>query len=182
MNGYIWIGTLGNGLQCLNPDNDQFFYYPEKGSGFDNDYVSSICVSKNNMIYAATANGITEFSPITKKFQRIIWNKKGNQELSSIVCNQIFEDSRELLWIATQNGINVYNRNSDEIFEPVEELKDKIINAVVEDANKNIWITTNTNICNIIIGTDPTTGKYTFTYHEYSSDDYFPNRGLMLVH
>jgi len=176
MNGYIWIGTLGNGLQCLNPDNDQFFYYPEKGSGFDNDYVSSICVSKNNMIYAATANGITEFSPITKKFQRIIWNKKGNQELSSIVCNQIFEDSRELLWIATQNGINVYNRNSDEIFEPVEELKDKIINAVVEDANKNIWITTNTNICNIIIGTDPTTGKYTFTYHEYSSDDYFPKQ------
>lgn len=175
-NGYMWIGTLGDGLQCLNPNDGTFYYYPKAGSGFDNDYVSSICVTKDNMIYAATADGITVFSPDNKKFERIYSNKKRNQKLSNFVCNQIIEDSRELLWIATQKGINVFDRKSDEIFEPVEELKDEIINAVVEDADKNIWVTTNSCICNIIVSSDPLSGKYTYTCHKYAANDYFPKQ------
>ena len=171
--GYIWIGTLGSGLQGFDPRTGIFTRYPGPGEGFDGEYISSICVARDKNLYIATTNGVTFFSPSTKTFEKWLGNKKGTREFLHPNINDIYEDSRGLLWLATAEGLNIYDRKNDEVIIPVNEggLDSEIILAIVEDNNKNMWVTTTGNISNIVVNTDPGTGLYTYTCHRYSELD-----------
>lgn len=171
--GYIWIGTLGSGLQGLDPRTGKFTRYPKPGEGFDGEYISSICVARDKNLYMGTNQGVTFFSPSTKIFEKWLGNRRGTQKFLHPNINDIYEDSRGLLWIATAEGLNVYDRKNDEMIIPVntDDLGSKIVQAIVEDNNKNMWITTTGSISNIIVNTDPATGIYTFTSHRYSELD-----------
>ena len=87
--------------------------------------------------------------------------------------NEGYEDSRGLLWIATSEGLNSYDRKNDEIIIPVHDspLGTDIIQAIIEDNNKNMWITTTSSISNVIVSTDPRTGVYTYDTYQYGELD-----------
>lgn len=172
-NGHIWIGTLGSGLQCLDPRTGKFTRFSKPGEGFDTDYVTSISIARDGNIYMATSNGVLIYSPSTKSFERLNGNRKGTQNFSHQNLNDIYEDSRGLLWVGTAEGLNIYDRKNDEIIIPVNDtnLGSKIIQAIVEDNNKNMWVTTTSSISNIIVSVDPTTGIYSYTSHRYSELD-----------
>jgi len=167
--GYIWIGTLGSGLQGLDPHTGKFTWYPKPGTGFETEYITSICVGRDGNIYMATSNGMTVYSPSANTFEKWLTNKKGTQKFAQLNLNEIYEDSRGLLWIATAEGLNIYDRKNDEIIVPIinSALGNQIIHGIVEDNNKNMWITTTSSISNIIVSTDPRTGVYLYTAHQY---------------
>lgn len=171
--GYIWIGTLGSGLQGLDPRTGKFTWYPKPGTGFDTEYITSICVGQDGNIYMATSNGITVYSPSTNTFEKWLTNKKGTQKFAQPNLNGIYEDSRGLLWVATAEGLNIYDRKNDEIIVPFNSfaLENEIIHAIVEDNSKNMWVTTTSRIFNVILSSDPRTGVYTYTAHQYSGLD-----------
>lgn len=173
INGYIWIGTLGRGLQGLDPNTGKFTCYAKPGTEYDTEYVASIIVGRDMNIYMATINGMTIYSPSTNTFEKRLTNKKGTQAFSHSNLNEIYEDSRGLLWIATAEGLNIYDRKNDEIILPVNDspLENEIIQAIIEDNNKNMWITTTNSIFNIIVNTDPKTGAYTYISHRYGELD-----------
>lgn len=178
--GLIWIGTLGNGLQCFDPVNKTFKSY---GTGtFASEYISSICIGKDKNIYLGTASGLVVYYPLEDKFEKLTGNYKKNQQFSHPSVNQIFEDSRGLLWIATHEGINIYDRKRDEIIRPDAEnkLRNQSIFSVTEDNNKNIWITTASGVSNTIIHTDPKTNKYTCSFHHYDEHDGLQSMGFNL--
>ena len=172
-NGYIWIGTLGSGLQGLDPHTGKFTYYPKPGSGFEYEYINSICIGRDSNVYMATSNGITIFSLSSNKFEKLLTNRKGTQTFSHPNINEVYEDSRGLLWIATSEGLNIYDRKNDEIIIPVYDspLGTDIIQAIIEDNNKNMWITTTSSISNVIVSTDPRTGVYTYDTYQYGELD-----------
>lgn len=187
--GYIWIGTLGNGLQGLDPHTGKFTRIAKPGSEFEIEYVTSICVGKDENLYLGTSNGITVYSPLTNTFEKWLTNKKGTQKLSHQTLNDIFEDTRGLLWIATAEGLNVYDRKNDELIVPVNDsaLGNEIILGIVEDNNKNMWITTTSSIFNIIVSADPRTGIYTYTSRRYGELDglqgqQFNTRSIIKTH
>ncbi len=171
--GYIWIGTLGKGLQGFDPRTGKFTLYSRPGSGFEHDYVTSLLVGRDGNIYMATTYGITVYSPATDSFERWLTNKTGTQSLQHPDLNSIYEDSRGLMWIATAEGLNVYDRRRDEITLPISDpvLGSGIVQAIVEDNDKNMWITTTTGISSIVVGTDYRTGRYTYTFHSYGKYD-----------
>lgn len=172
-NGYIWIGTLGNGLQSLDPHTGKFTQISQSGTEFGGEFITSICVSRDGNLYLATSNGITVYSPSGNTLEKLQTNKKGTQALSHQVLNDIYEDTRGLLWIATAEGLNIYDRKNDEIIIPVTDkaLRSEIILAIVEDNNKNMWVTTTSNIFNVIVSSDPRTGVFTYTVHRYGELD-----------
>lgn len=177
--GYIWIGTLGSGLQGFDPHTGKFTRYTIPGEDPDRAYIFSICIGRDKNLYMATSNGIAVFSPATKTFERWLGNRKGTQEFLHPTINGIYEDTRGLLWIATAEGLNIYDRKNDEIIN----LGNEIIQAIVEDNNKNMWITTRNSITNIIVNVDPATGIYAYTCHRYSEldglqDQQFNSRSL----
>lgn len=172
-NGYIWIGTLGSGLQGLDPRTGIFTQYAKSDSVFGKDYIASICISRDKNIYMATSYGITVYSPLTGTFRKWIGNQRGTQEFLHQNINEIYEDSRGLLWIATQEGLNIYDRKKDEIIIPVDEtvFGGKIIQGIIEDNNKNMWVTTTKDILNITVHVEQATGEYSYGYHPYNDLD-----------
>lgn len=171
--GTIWIGTLGGGLQRLDPHTGTFTNCWEPGSEFAVDYISSICTGRDKNLYIGTANGLTVFSPSTGKMEKRWGNKRGTARFSHQNINIVYEDSRGLLWIATQEGLNIYDRKRDEIIIPNDELMFtyETIHAIIEDNSKNIWITTTRGITNMIVNVNPKNGVYTYSSNRYNEMD-----------
>jgi signal transduction histidine kinase/DNA-binding response OmpR family regulator/ligand-binding sensor domain-containing protein len=181
-NGLIWIGTLGSGLQSLDPLTGTFTRYANEKSEFSHDVIASICVVRDKKLLMSTADGITAFSPATGRFEKWRGNKRGTQSFSHQNINQIYEDSRGLLWLATQEGLDIYDRKKDEIIsvDANLSLQHEIIHAILEDNNKNMWITTTRGICNIVVGIDPKTETYTYTACRYNEQDGLQNQEFNL--
>ncbi|MDR2968798.1 MAG: response regulator [Tannerellaceae bacterium] len=171
--GYIWIGTHGGGLQGLDPRTGKFTTCSKPGTGYDTEYITSVFVGRDANIYMATTNGITVYSSATGTFEKWLTNKKGTQSFLHPRLNEIYEDSRGLLWAATAEGLNVYDRRRDEITVPVKEppLGNEIIQAIIEDNDKNMWVTTTSGIFNLVVNIDPKTGMYTYACHRYGELD-----------
>ncbi|MBP1614231.1 MAG: todS 19 [Bacteroidetes bacterium] len=175
--GLIWIGTLGGGLQCFNPITKKFLTYNTR-KYLTSDYVCSLYLGKNGSLYIGTAIGITIYHKDTERFEPLIGNRAGNQHFSSLNVNQVYEDSRGLLWIATRDGLNIYDQRNDRIsvIHKANGLADDMISSVIEDNNKNMWVTTANGVSNVVVNTDPKTGYYSFSYNNYDEIDGLQSR------
>lgn len=172
--GILWIGTLGKGLQRFDPSNNTFVTYNNESSSLlSSQYISSICFGSDRNLYLGTALGITVFDPKTKKTDIIYGNKQGNQRFSSQNINQVYEDSRGLLWVATRDGLNVLDRKSDgvTVLNESNGLPNAFICGIIEDEFKNMWITTQKGICNVIVNMQPQEGTYSFSMIIYDRLD-----------
>ena len=172
--GYIWIGTLGNGLQRLNPKTGQFLTFNNrKAQLLTSEYISSLCLGRDDMLYIGTAIGVTTYNIRTGVFERFTTNKRGDQPLSTNNVNQLYVDSRGLLWVATREGLNIFDRKNDKITAlfKTNGLPDNVITGVIEDTNKNMWVTTSNGVSNIIVATNPKTGDYSYTFYNYDERD-----------
>ncbi len=170
--GTLWIATLGGGVQHFDPESGHFTTY----AGTDyltSDYVSSICFGRNDLIYIGTAVGLTIYHKKTEHFEQLAGNRSGTREWSNHNIHQVFEDSRGLLWIGTRDGLNVFDLKADTIgvLRSADGLADDIICAITEDNDHNIWVTTSNGVSNVVVSTDPRTGSYQYTFHNYTDVD-----------
>lgn len=181
--GMIWIGTLGSGLQKLNPKTGEFVTFDNsKKALLSSESISSLCLGKNQNLYLGTAIGLTIYNKATGTFEIYRGNKKGNQNFSNQYVNQVYEDSRGLLWIATREGLNIFDRKKDFVtsLHKTDGLADDVISGVIEDNDKNIWVTTSNGVSNIIVNTNPKTGQYTYTFYNYDEFDGLQSREFNL--
>ncbi len=171
----IWMGTLGNGLQSLNPATGKFTSYPQQTTS---DYISSVHFGKDGLLYIGTAFGISIYDKHNNRFINLNGNQAGTQEFSNQNVNHIYEDSRGLIWVSTQRGLNVLNPKNDQLAILVKEngLVDNIVCSVVEDSNKNMWVTTSNGVSNIMVQADNKTGDYTYSFYNYDELDGLQNR------
>ncbi|HEY5570103.1 MAG TPA: two-component regulator propeller domain-containing protein [Bacteroidales bacterium] len=170
----LWVGTLGKGLQRFNPSDNSFVTFNNgQESLLSSEYISSICIGRDGILYIGTALGITVFDPKTNKTDFIYGNKEGNQRFSSQNINQVYEDSRGLLWVGTRDGLNVVDRKNDAVTTLYENngLPDAFICGIIEDEFKNMWITTQKGICTITVNVQPQEGTYTFSMIKYDRLD-----------
>ncbi len=76
----------------------------------------------------------------------IFTNYSINNGLSQSVVNCIFQDSRDYIWIGTQNGLNRFNGETFEVFSysPADSgsISNNWIYAIAEDHNGDLWIGT----------------------------------------
>lgn len=172
--GNIWIGTLGGGLQCLNPKMGKFITYTMANSDLISNHISSICITRNNRLVIGTAStGVAIMDLNTRKITNMVGNLSGNQRFSNQSINQVYEDSRGLIWIGTRNGLNLYNPKNDrlQIVSSGQDEAKEYIAGIVEDENKNMWMTTGNGVLNIVPSIDTKTGDYTFHYYVYDDKD-----------
>lgn len=177
-NGYIWIGTLGQGLYGLDPHSGKMTQYPDEGKNFSEENITSICIGRDGNLYMGTSYGVAFYDPVTGNFEKRTGNKRGTQEFIHPTINDIYEDSRGLLWIATSEGLNIYDRRSDEIIVPIKaaDIRNEVVQGIMEDNNKNMWITTTRGMFNVVVSVNPATAIYSFTYHKYDEFDELRNQ------
>ena len=98
-------------------------------------------------------------------------------KFSSLSVNQVYEDTRGLIWIATREGINIYNPRTDElnILTEKDGLPSQFIAGVIEDDNKNMWISTARGVSNIIPEIDIKSSRYSYKCYTYDDKDGLQN-------
>jgi len=92
----------------------------------------------------------------------------------------VYEDSRGLIWIATREGLNIYNPKIDELTILAEKngLSNLLTVGIVEDDNSNMWITSAKGLTHIIPMLDSKTGMYDFRCNIYDERDGLQSSGF----
>ena len=174
--GRIWIASLGGGLQCLEPLSGTFETYTSNNSALLENNVTSLCWVDNNTLFFGTANqGVGMMDMRTREIKKI-QGQSGNVKLSNDAVNHVYKDSRGLVWIATREGLNVYDTRRHVFLDlsSVAEAKGNFIAAITEDQERNMWVSTSRKVIRVTVASDGK-GSYLFDSRAYNSEDGLQN-------
>jgi signal transduction histidine kinase/ligand-binding sensor domain-containing protein/CheY-like chemotaxis protein len=162
LSGTVWVGTWGGGLDKIKVEeetlttenakkkyNYHFIHYKsDKSNPFSitGNSIYSILEDKTGSFWIGTDwNGLNKFNREQDMFRNITAIPG---EPNSLVNNIVFtfcKDSRQILWIGTQNGINTYDRRTGKFTlyqnDPSDpnSLSHNEVRSIIEDKNGNIW-------------------------------------------
>ncbi len=153
----IWIATI-TGINCFVQEKNNFLFFDEKVNNLSNNYVNIVFIDHDGYLWAGSQNGLNRSKvPLQKTindttFQFIQFTTDStNKSISNKSINCIYEDTKHQLWIGTQNGLNRYNRKTNE-FEQYFFKKNNIyhkendINSIVQLKENIYWIATKQGI------------------------------------
>lgn len=67
-----------------------------------------------------------------------------DEDLSNSLINQVYQDKRGFIWIATENGLNKFDGTKFTIYKHLSEdptsLKDNYVRSIFEDSSDNLWV------------------------------------------
>ena len=117
----------------------------------------------DGILWAGTYwDGLYYYNPKTEARGHFKYDRNDESSISSNVINGIFEDSKNRLWITTENGLNLLNRKTG-AFKRItksEGMPGNVAYALLEDENAHLWISTS----NGLVDYDPESGELkTFT-------------------
>lgn len=146
----LWIATIGGGLNRYEWDTDSFVTYranPLEDNSLSNDRVMALCEDLSGKIWIGTADGgLNLFDPQNNTFKVYINTPSNPNILPSNVIRSLFIDSQNNLWVGTDNGIALYNRDTDSFVDfnivssKGQKFDVKIVRRFQEDKNGMIWI------------------------------------------
>ena len=141
----IWIGTLGAGVQCINPATGKVDTYDSENSRLASNYVSSMQMTQEGWIVVGTSNNYSLIDPDTRK----VVNMKLDQDSTRMTVvtasnTQVFSDSRGLIWYCSAAGVHVLDNATGRVtlLDQKTGLAGNAVYSVVEDKLKNIWVAT----------------------------------------
>lgn len=172
----IWVGSLGKGLAMLNNKTGAWIEYTETNSSLQSNFISQIYAARDGRVYIGTSLGLSVYTPRVNTLTAI--NDEGSRRFSNEDINDIFVDSRGLLWVGTRNGLTVLDTKEYKIiktFDIENGLPYNVITGIVEDADRNMWVTTTRGITNIIVNPNLRVDQYTFSAYNYNEQDGFLN-------
>ena len=147
--GYMWLGT-SDGLNKYNGNKFEVYRYnKEKNTSISGNYVAAINEDSNGNIWVGTSRGINKIDPINKKNVTYLPGINGCN-ISDHNITEILIGKDDKIYVATTNGLNVYDEETDNFINlyPYDEkkgennLSSQYIYSIVEDDNNNIWIGT----------------------------------------
>ena len=183
--GLLWIATLLGGVNVLDPNTNNIIEVFQwiNDTTIRSKIVLTIIKSRDEKLWFATADGIRSFDKKTGKFNYYENDPENPSSLSDNFVYDVFVDSRELIWAATSNGLNVLQVSSGKIIRLFKKdgLPGNRILTILEDDNKNIWVGTSNGLSNIVINYNKEENKYNFTFINYNrfdglQDDYFNDK------
>lgn len=145
----VWVGTHGGGLNVLNRQTGKFrhYHYEENNPGsLQNNFINCIYRDSEGALWFAThGDGIARFNRENETFTHY---SKASGDLSSIAAFAIHEDQRGRFWVGTENGLNLFDRQSEtyKVYNESDGLANQYIKGILEDDNGNLWLSTNNGI------------------------------------
>lgn len=169
--GKIWIGT-SNGLNCYDKKSKQvvrYYYNDNEENSLSDNEILSLQKSQNGLLWIGTKNkGLNCFDPKNKTFKHFIFSKSedeaGINQINDICCDPFY--SKDILWLATSNGLLRFNHQTGEIKKYQNDISDK--NSICSnqtltlklDSNGELWIGTAGGGLARIHNKDKDTGRF----------------------
>lgn len=158
-NGFIWVGTLADGVNKYDRKKDVFIRYkndPDDPQSISHNSVGNIYQDKNDVIWIATfGGGLNRFHPETETFTSYMQDP-GNPQSRIDYILEMHEDKSGIFWIGTHNGLFHFDR-ATEIFLPFIPTPDSLdhfnytgFTYMIEEDNNDFWFCTGNGIYNYI--------------------------------
>lgn len=179
--GYIWIGTLNGGLNCFDRSTEIFHHIQYRSNGsadINTNEIKSIAEDKTGNIWVATRNdGLFKITLNQKNlfaagYKQYVHDEANSKSLSSNNTTSLFFDSKGILWVGTENGLNQFDFNSGSFTYFNFQIKnskapssqyDHSVSAIYESKNGTFWIGTVSGLVKF----DRGSGTYKLFPHEY---------------
>jgi ligand-binding sensor domain-containing protein len=142
--GLIWIGTMGSGLFCFDPQSGLKVQLP----GFSDLNSSSILslAVQNQKIWITTIGGVLQREityPTSNSLGVQIKNLHQVTEIGNNIIYKVYFDSQGRCWFASDgNGLTCFDGVKYITYNSKNKIKSDIIFGITEDINKNIWFNT----------------------------------------
>lgn len=130
--GQIWTGSM-SGVCLYNPQNNRF----TQVKNLDGLIIAMAEDAKGNIWIATQGKGVFKFSP-----QNQIWKKYSEPEgLDCPTINHICINRENELWVATAEGLYLFNPLNESFSHQALKIPNKCINAILEGEDC-LWLTT----------------------------------------
>ena len=108
VDGTLWIGTHGDGLNRFFPETETFASYshdPGDPNSISNDFVSAIFQDMEGVLWVGTeAGGLNKLNPGRWNFTHYQHQSDNPNSLSNNVVRALLEDQNGMLWVGTLFG------------------------------------------------------------------------------
>ena len=173
----VWITTFGGGLNLftgnLRKGKFNFLHFKNKPK-FDNSLSSNMVLTMiqdhRQHYWIATKNGLNQLFFEDNDFKKPIFKRyrhapQDSTSLSNNSVLSVFEDSDNILWVGTQNGLNRFDRSTAtfKTYNKKDGLLNPVVYNILEDNNKNLWISSNLGLFCF--------NKTTETFQNYTTKD-----------
>lgn len=135
--GMIVVGTLGAGVQMLDPKTMIFTTYDMKNSSLTSDYIASLFVGFDEKIYIGHSQNFSVLDTHNGKITNYPQAKSG-ELFASRAVTQVICDRRGLVWCANMSGLNVYDPETDRIYALTD--NSQMACSVTEDLRGDVWV------------------------------------------
>lgn len=171
--GNIWIATMGAGLQCLDVKSGRITIYNKDKNQLPSNKITSLHLSKNRRLIMGTPQGVAVLDILKGTSQVYTGCKNGNRPFAGLYVNQVIEDCRGLLWIATRDALNIYDPKNDmlDILNVSDGLPGSSICGVVEVDEQNVWVTTVGGLSHVLVEKNSDGNDYSFRIYSYTEAD-----------
>jgi len=164
----LWIATLGGGMDKLDSDRKTFTHHNTGNSQLMSDVILSVFTDPMKNIYLSSDKG--SYFIDRNKGEIISYFSKQSylDSLTSIFINYQIVDSRGLLWIATDKGINIYNPFTKH-FKYItynDGLPSSEVVSLAEDNDGNIWAGTRNGLACIYCRYTDNSLSYTIAFFD----------------
>jgi signal transduction histidine kinase/ligand-binding sensor domain-containing protein/CheY-like chemotaxis protein/HPt (histidine-containing phosphotransfer) domain-containing protein len=148
--GGIWIGTDG-GLSRFQPESGTFINYGKSadGAGLSDLQVRVLSEDHSGALWIGTLHGgLNRLEPSTGRVTSFRHDPGNPRSLSHDRVTAILEDHAQRLWVATVDGLNLFNRGSQSFVrygndaDNPQSLRDNSIMSLYQDRGGVLWVGT----------------------------------------
>ena len=171
--GYLWIATLGAGLQRLDVRTGKIRVYTTARTGLPTDRINSLELTRDRNLLMGTTGGVAVLDFEKNTITSYSGTQEGNTPYTSPYVNHVVEDHRGLWWIATRDGVNIYDTKTDRlsVIGANEGLSNAVVLGVGCSGTESVWASTAGGICNIVVEKNDTGTDYIYRIYTYSEND-----------
>ena len=166
--GNLWVGTLRGGVVVIDAaTGKRLKHFITDGS------VYSIIQKKSGEILIGAQSGLWIYNVAADKLEQYEPGLFNKMQLSKYDINNLYEDSRGLLWIGTRNGLIMFNAYTRDLrtFNVKDGLSADLVQSIQEDADHNLWIGTNSGLSCVKVTTANETPGYFFKIVTYDRSE-----------
>lgn len=139
--GIIWIGTDNGGLNQFDPKTEHFTaFLPGRGNSISYHNVNALCADGDLLWIGTYSGGIDTYNRKSGEFRHYQHNKLKINSIDNNSIYSIFRDNSGNIWAASINGINLYNRQTDD-FKRIKHFGYATTD-IKQDLQGNMWFAT----------------------------------------